>query len=424
MNGTEIWIASWGFELEWRGDWNGWAGLGHYSLQNAWRLDHVIDLAEDLGIYINLVMSCHGAYCFGKNNTTGDAEWQNSPWYVGNGGWLRQDKQMFTDERAFKSIEKRARYIIARYAHSPSIWCWEIMSESDLVPVGVCDTQRGFIWRYARYIKNMDPYAHLITNHYCGSYRNYDPVMFRSPLMDLASGDAYRGGPGRGSSNFSYPSLPKHFVAAADHLEQFKKPAVVNECGGTWSAGPLCLLEADVHALNWAAFMTRLGGTPQTWWEDTVDENHWYDHYAAFAKYQEGEDKRGGNLRTHDENVCGRDGRPIPELFALSLRNDRQAYVWVYDDREFSYGPAELRDREKIYHQIFEMPKLNPTRNIAGAVCTVPGLAPGKYTVEIWNTYEGSLIGSTEMETSDGNLSIPLPDFKKDIALKIKNILY
>ncbi len=218
MNGTEIWIASWGFEIEWRGDWNGWAGLGHYSLQNAWRLDHVINLAEDLGIYINLVMSCHGAYSFGKNNTTGDAEWQNSPWYVGNGGWLKQDKQMFTDERVFKSIEKRARYIIARYAHSPSIWCWEIISESDLVPIRICDTQREFIWRYALYIKNMDPYAHPITNHYCGSYTNYDPVMFRSPLMDLASGDAYRGGVGK-KNIVSYPSFPKHLVAAAEHLE-------------------------------------------------------------------------------------------------------------------------------------------------------------------------------------------------------------
>ncbi len=155
-----------------------------------------------------------------------------------------------------------------------------------------------------------------------------------------------------------------------------------------------------------------------------VDENHWYDHYAAFAKYQEGEDKRGANLKTHDENVCGRDGRPIPDLFALSLRNDKRAYVWVYDDREFSYGPVQLPDKKKVYHQTYELPKLNPTRSIAGAVCTVPGLTSGKYTVEIWDTYDGKVINILEMETSDGNLSITLPDFKKDIALKIKNTLY
>ncbi len=287
----------------------------------------------------------------------------------------------------------------------------------------MCDTQRKFIWRYAKYIRELDPYDHPLTNHYCGSYTKYDSVMFNNPLMDFASGDAYRGGVGKKSS-VNYQSFPKHVVAAAEYLKKFKKPSVVNEAGGTWYAGPLCLLEADIHALNWATFMTHLGGTPQTWWEDLVDENHWYDHYAAFAKYQQGEDKRGQNLETFDEEVCGNDGNTIADVYALSLRNDKKAYVWVYDDKEFSYGPYSIPDKNKIYHQVFELPKVNATRMISGAVCTVPNLAPGKYSVEIWDTYEGKILEMRETEIPDGTLSIALPDFRKDIALKIKSILY
>jgi len=425
MNGTEIWISSWGFEIEWRSDWIGWAGLGQYSLQNAWRLDHTMNLAEELGIYINLVMSCHGAYCYGQNNTTGDAEWQNSPFFTGNGGWLSvgEINKMFTDERVFNAIKKKVRYIVARYAHSPSVWCWEIISESDLVPIKVCDTQRQFILKYAQYIRDIDPYKHLLTNHYCGSHYNYDQVMFKNPLMDVASGDAYRGGVGKDGAVL-YPSFPKHLVEAAKYLDIFKKPFVANECGGTWSAGPLPLLEADTHALNWAAFMTTFAGTPQTWWEDVVDENYWYDHYAAFARYQTGEDKRARNLVTYDEPITNTDGKPIPDLFALSLRNDKQAYVWIYDDSEFRYGPVTLISGGKTYHEIYNLPILHPTRRFSDATVNIPGLIQGKYVVEVWDTYAGKVVETKEVENTTGIITVKLPPFSKDIALKVKGVLY
>ena len=420
MNGTEIWMSSWGFELEWRGDWYGWAGLGQYNLQNAWRLDYIIRRAEELGIHINLVLECHGKFKKGSDNALTDSEWQHSPWNVDNGGWLKNDAATLTDERIFRSIEKRTRYILARYSHSPAIWSYEIMSESDLVPSGKSDTQRQFIWRYAGYVKWIDPYDHPVTNHYCGSYNNYDPVMFNNKSMDVASGDAYRGGVNK-NNTVHFPSFSKHLVAGAKHLEQFKKPFVANECGGAWSGGPLFLLEADIHALNWAAFMTTFGGTPQTWWEDAVDENHWYEHYAAFAKYQNGEDKRAKGLVTYDEPVRDKNGKTLPKVFALSLRNDNQAYVWVYDDEEFSFGPARISDPDKKHHEVFNMSKLIPTRTVSGAVCTIPGLAHGKYNVEIWDTYTGEIIEKKEMNHAEDNLSVELPDFKKDIALKIKN---
>ena len=425
MNGTEIWISSWGYEIEWRGDWIGWAGLGQYSLENAWRLDHTMKLAEELGIYINLVMSCHGAYCYGENNTIGDAEWQNSPFYTGNGGWLKVEdiNKMFTDERVFNAIKNKVRYIVARYAHSTSIWCWEIISESDLVPIKVCDTQRQFIWKYAQYIRDIDPYKHPLTNHYCGIYTHYDQVMFRHPIMDLASGDAYRGGVSK-DGNVFYQSFPKHLVEAAKYLDMFKKPAVANECGGTWSAGPLPLLEADIRALNWAAFMTTLGGAPQTWWEDVVDENYWYDYYAAFARYQSGEDKRAKNLVTYDEPVIGSNGKPVPDLFCLSLRNDKQAYVWIYDDREYSYGPLRIAPDKNAHFETFKLPVLNPTRQFTDITVNIPNLLQGKYVVEVWDTCAGKVIEIMEVENITGNISVKLPTFSKDIALKIKSVLY
>ena len=57
----------------------------------------------------------------------------------------------------------------------------------------------------------------------------------------------------------------------------------------------MSLLKADIHALNWAAWMTTLPAAPMTWWEDFVDENGLYTHYAAFARYAAGEIRVDGS---------------------------------------------------------------------------------------------------------------------------------
>jgi hypothetical protein len=431
MNWTEFWIASWGFEIEWRGDWRGWAGAGQYSLENAWRLDRALAECHDLGVYANLVLTCHGAYMMSSNqqSTGSDAEFQHHAYYRGNGGWLDDGGQIFTDPRAREAMRKRLRYIVARYAHSTSIACWEMMSESDLVPGGR-NASLPFVLAMADMVKEMDPYAHPTGNHYCGSYGNLYANCARDPRMNVVAGDAYRGGPGqRGADGTQwgiyFDPYPKHLELAAQSFAPYRKPVFITEAGGSWFAGPAPLLEADVHALNWAAWMTTLPATPLTWWEDFVDERDLWGEYAAFARYAAGEDKRARGLETSEAPATDQAGQPITALTTLMLKSRTGGYAWVYDECFFEFGSTQMLWQNNLdFHALFHLERERPTRRFDAAVAVIGGLDDGAFTVEVWDTTAGAILSTSDIESKGGTLRVPLPAFSRDIALKFSRRLY
>jgi len=430
MNWSELWIASWGFEIEWRGDWRGWAGTGHYGLENAWRLDRALEQCRDYGIYVNLVLTCHGAYSYrpGQEVSHDDSEFQHHPYYKGNGGWLNQGYEILTDKRAHEAMRKRLRYLIARYGYSTNIACWEMISEADLVPGGR-NAVRPWVFTMADMVREMDPYVHPITNHYCGNYNNIDPECFQDPRIELVAGDAYRdgyGGVGRWKTYFQ--PFATNIVQAARYFEQFKKPSIITECGGQWFAGPKPLLEADIHSLNWGAWMTTLAATPLTWWEDFVDENELYGDYAALAKYVAGEDKRARGFQTKVLPTPDAAGQPIPRLTTLTLKNRTDGYAWISDEEYFEFGSTRVAlhgagagtDYSILYHAEREV----PVRTIENARAVIDELDEGTYEVEIWDCYTGEVISRAEVASANGAIGVALPTFTRDIALKFHRKFY
>ena len=58
---------------------------------------------------------------------------------------------------------------------------------------------------------------------------------------------------------------------------------------------------------------------------------------------------------------------------------------------------------------------------VQGSEVVVPDLTPGMYAVEFWDTTAGTVIDSASLTTQeDGSLHIALPDFNKDVAIKVK----
>ena len=51
---------------------------------------------------------------------------------------------------------------------------------------------------------------------------------------------------------------------------------------------------------------------------------------------------------------------------------------------------------------------------------TVTALKPGSYTVEVWDTQAGTILSSTPVASSDGTVSIDVPSFSSDLAIKVK----
>jgi hypothetical protein len=185
------------------------------------------------------------------------------------------------------------------------------------------------------------------------------------------------------------------------------------------------LLEADIHSLNWAAWMTTMPATPLTWWEDFVDEHDLYGEYAAFARYADGEDKRARGLATSEAPATDQAGQPIIGLTTLMLKNRTGGYAWIYDEWFFEFGSTQMLWQNNLdFHALFHLERERPTRRFDAAVAVIGGLDDGTFTVEVWDTSEGRIISTSDIESQRGTLRVPLPGFSRDIALKFSRRLY
>jgi hypothetical protein len=55
-----------------------------------------------------------------------------------------------------------------------------------------------------------------------------------------------------------------------------------------------------------------------------------------------------------------------------------------------------------------------------GTSVRLRGLLAGKYRVAVWDTYKGTVIARLDLQSEASGLTIPLPEFRTDCALKIK----
>lgn len=403
-NLAEVWCSAWGYALEWLDDWYGFDGLGRYNLMNAWRLDTLLEHARRTDMRILLVYKNHGQF-----SDRVDPEWYKSPYNARNGGFLRSVNGVFTSRRALKNQQRELRYLMARYGHSPNIFCFEILSETDLAG-GYgwsyrSSTFRRWLRRIATYVREHDPNDHLITNHYSGYYRVADKKVFQMPEIDFAVCDGYRNG----------YDLPTLFAKTAEMAAGFTKPIMITEFGGDWYGGSRTMLEDDLHAGLWLSWTLRwFGGAALTWWYEFVDDYRLYFHYRAFAAYAAGEDRRDPALQnTVAQARDAATGAEVP-LGAVLLKSDARAYVWVFHTEVY----AET-DYLRTYpsRSIFDMPGRHPSA-VSGAILDVKKMRPGTYLVEYWDTRTGKVI-ATRTIAAARTLRVPLPKVSRDIALKI-----
>ena len=386
-NFVEVWMSSWWLGLEWTRAWKGYEGLGRYNLENAWKLDYLVQLSRKHGLYIQLVIDNHGKYAA---RTQCDAEWRNSPYNVRNGGFLNWPEEFFVSEKALKCHKKKLRYIMARWSAYRNIFSFEIVSELDLIG----NSRGSSFWRskqirswhgkVARYIRSLDPNRHLITTHYSSDYHKIDPEMAELDVIDYVTCDAYRGG--------DEPFIGLAMATSAFN-KRFRKPFLVTEYGGAWNGTDALGMEADLHAGLWSSFLTEASGTPLLWWFEFIHRRDLYFHYRAFANFVRGEDSRDPEMRTRTGQVDG--------LKLLAYYSRRGGYAWVYDERAMS-----------------KMPEPGTERRFRKKRLTLQNLH-GEYAVEFWDTYRGVVTGRTAAKAS-GRLEVKLPEFTRDIALKFR----
>ena len=163
LNWTRIWMVHWsGLNLDWLPEDMGRSPPpGFFDLRVAADWDKIVSMAEDKGVYLQIVLQYHGQYSTGAN-----PNWRQNPWNAANpGGFLHSPAEFFTSPAAKGLTALKYRYIVARWGYSPAVLAWELFNEVHWVDAMKHDEAAVARWHseMAAYIRSIDSYRHLVT---------------------------------------------------------------------------------------------------------------------------------------------------------------------------------------------------------------------------------------------------------------------
>jgi hypothetical protein len=245
-------------------------GLGRYAQDNAWRLDEIVRLARENGIY---VMFCLGTYGeFTEGGYFNEGCWISNPYNAKNGGPCAGPEDFWTNPQARKFYKQRLRYLIARWGYSPNLFAWEFWNE---VPAN--SNREAWVAEMAAYLKQHDPNRHLVSTTY-GS-----PQTWRCPDVDFSMQHMY--GTAGNVTDFT-PQITHQARAALP----FGKPYLLAEFGIDWQTGDN-RWDPKGNGLNmhngaWASVMSGAAGTSMLWyWDGYVHPLNLYHVLTPVRKF-------------------------------------------------------------------------------------------------------------------------------------------
>jgi len=274
-NFARIWLVYWNMGLEWtdrveskrgRGTFY---GLGRYSLDNAWRLDYVMDLAARCGIYTMLTIGYHGEVQE-QHDFFGSEAWIASPYNARWGGPCRSASDFWTDETARKMYKQKLRYLVARWGWSTHIQSWEFWNE--------VNAPASWVSEMARHLRSIDPYRHLIST----TYGNAE--VWKILEIDFTQTHHY------GDSGNIPDSAGPLSADCIANTTQFGKPHLIAEFGIDWRTydGKYDPQGEGVNLHNgiWASALSRgMGGAMIWYWDSYVEPENLYHHDTALRHF-------------------------------------------------------------------------------------------------------------------------------------------
>ena len=298
-NFTRMWICDWNFPIDRQKGFNNhrYQETTEYMNESACaRLDHVVNLCEDLDIKVML--------CMGQGNVVADRAFFNSP-------------------EAKTRYRNYLRYIVARWGYSPAVGMWEFFNEIDNVqhnaPDGVIPAAEIVAWHdeMSTYLAGLDPFQHIRTTSI--SHRDLEG------LNDLANLDI----------NQKHIYNATHVVPETidAYSAKYGKPYIVGEVGYEWDWSKNFDDFADGMIMDfrrafWYGLFSQTSVTPMTWWWE------WFDEHKAIPYMK--------NARLVSDMML-EEGRGRFEKFqtvkngkaeAYAVRCGNTTFVYVYNGNE------------------------------------------------------------------------------------------
>lgn len=286
-NYARLWLSPhWTtFALERPGKRQEGHGMGQFDLANAWRLDHVLELATQRGLWLKLCIDSFNIL----REKTGYPQWENTPHNAAMGGPLQRPTDFWTNPAMEKFYRDKLRYLVARYGAFTHVFAWEFWNEVDIVTGYQTEPVRAWHERMARTLRALDPYRHLITTSFANT--RGDPEIDRLPELDYVQ-----------SHHYGSPDLCLTIAQAQARKAAFGKPHYFGEIGADagGARGKDDPMGLQIHDPIWVSVVTGGAGCAQPWWWDSVIQpNNLYPLFTSLAKLTAGIDWPAENFQTN-----------------------------------------------------------------------------------------------------------------------------
>jgi hypothetical protein len=369
-NAMRVWLCPWNNPLDVAGD------LQAVNQPSAAAIDALLDGAAERGIYVQLCLTYHGWF---------SSDWARNPFNTVNGGPIADGREFWTDGQARAGFRRMLDYVSARWGHHPALMAWELVNEVDLVPRfrdrDLVDWHREM----AAHLARVDRHRHPITTSVAVPGRLSE--LWRLGDIDLVNVHRYE------------PDPLRAIAAVATDVAFAGKPGWAAEAGRDWTpAGAMAEPDgAYLHQALWWSWMHGLSASSWAWWWDVQVQNQDLTrHHAAMARFLDGEDPRGSQLRSVGTSV---DGLAVVALLAA--------------DRGWAYGADPQAVQPKAGAAVL------PVRR-----AVLNGLAPGSWTVESWDPLAGTRIEAQQITVEgDGELPLTIPAGRPELAWKLRRDL-
>ena len=203
---------------------------------------------------------------------------------------------------------------------------------------------------------------------------------------------------------------------------------------GLPSGGHEDVLAHEFHDGLWANWMLPLGAAPMPWWWNFIFEKNLQVQYQVFNAFIQDE-----NLPKRQWKFLRTFLRGQRDIRALARLASDRAFIWIYKDQvsNIRFRGRYVQRREaahKAYRSVVP-DSFKPVDQILGtadagfmnitkAELVLPAgyLKPGKYELEIWDTWQLKDPQVQTIHISEFPHTLTLPQLQRDIALKLKAI--
>lgn len=355
------------------------------SLTEAETLDRIMEIFEQYGIYVQLVLFNH-SNLKEKTGPVTDRNWHDFSFNSATaGGYLESPSEFFTDERAKTDVKKYLRYVVSRWGYSCNILCYELFNEAGAAEANSADIT-DWHGEMTEYLRGIDSRKHMIT------------TSSATPVYPLIYDDRFDF-----INHHRYGNISNVYQIISDVAwcaECYGKPVLLSECGAAWTADS-AVDRTVIHQHVWAGLMCGSAGTGCQWyWEkiDTLPNEEGYKDYLYAAEFA----KRIPWNRKGHRFITGKEISLNPKSAnVLGYINNNYAYLWFYDP---AYTFTYRNDRA------------------AGNTGIELSLKNGDYSI-VWYDTEKGIFSKPELHAvTNGILRICVPEFHHDIALSIEGV--